>query len=60
MPCNHLWGIYDTFAVPHARKSKPIKFFSFGETPGLTLTLLNHVQIGTHIYWFTAYRVKSA
>jgi hypothetical protein len=63
MPCNHLWGIYDTFAVPCARKSKPIEFFSFGETPGLTFTLLNHVQAEQaekHICWSTAYRVKSA
>jgi hypothetical protein len=26
MPCNHLWDIYDTFAVPRARKSKPIEY----------------------------------
>jgi hypothetical protein len=25
MPCNHLWGIHDAFAVPRARKSKPIE-----------------------------------
>jgi hypothetical protein len=63
MPCNDLWGIYDTFAVPRACKWKPVEFFSFGKTLRLTLTLLNHVQAvqaGTHICWFTAYRVKSA
>jgi hypothetical protein len=25
MHCNHIWGIHDAFAMPRARKSRPIE-----------------------------------
>jgi hypothetical protein len=57
MPCNHLWGIHDAFAVPRARKSKPIEYLLW-QTAGLTLTVLNYVhavQAKKHNSWFTSY-----